>query len=277
MNDKPQLPLQGKRIVVTGGTSGIGQAVAVKLAEQGASVLIHGRALSSRSDNVLEQLRSTSTAIGDQDAVHFASFADFGGDLDWQAWVDQVWDQLGPCDGWINNAGGDVLTNEWTECSLADKLDYLWRVDVRATLMLSRAVGARMIDDVQAADLPAGSKTIINVGWDQAAQGMAGDSGELFAATKGAVMAMTRSLAQSMAPHVRVNCVAPGWIKTKWGESTSDYWDQRARSESLMQRWGTAEDVANAMLFLCLPSSGFVSGQVLPVNGGFRMGDQKKS
>ena len=112
--------------------------------------------------------------------------------------------------------------------------------------------------------------SILNLGWDQAAQGMAGDSGELFATTKGAIMAMTRSLAQSFSPGVRVNCLAPGWIQTKWGNQTSEYWDQRARGESLMQRWGTPEDVAQAALFLC--THPFISGHVLPVNGGFRYG-----
>jgi 3-oxoacyl-[acyl-carrier protein] reductase len=99
---------------------------------------------------------------------------------------------------------------------------------------------------------------------------MEGDAGELFATTKGAIMAMTKSLAQSFAPHVRVNCIAPGWIETKWGQQTSTYWDQRAKSESLMNRWGKPQDVASAALFLCSPAASFISGHILPVNGGFR-------
>ena len=77
-----------------------------------------------------------------------------------------------------------------------------------------------------------GRGAIINIGWDQAEQGMAGDSGEMFAAIKGAVMAFTRSLAQSLAPQVRVNCLAPGWIETAWGEQASDYWQERADAAS---------------------------------------------
>ena len=97
---------------------------------------------------------------------------------------------------------------------------------------------------------------------------MAGDSGELFAATKGAIMAFTRSLAKSLAPHVRVNCVAPGWIKTAWGERASAAWQERAVRESLLARWGTPEDVARAVRFLVSPEAAFITGQVLPVNGG---------
>jgi 3-oxoacyl-[acyl-carrier protein] reductase len=83
-------------------------------------------------------------------------------------------------------------------------------------------------------------------------------------------MAFTRSLAQSLAPQVRVNCLAPGWIRTAWGERASEYWQQLAVRQSLRQRWGTPDDVAQAALFLVSPAADFITGQVLPVNGGFR-------
>ena len=97
---------------------------------------------------------------------------------------------------------------------------------------------------------------------------MAGDNGEMFAATKGAVMAFSRSLAQTLAPEVRVNCLAPGWIRTRWAESATEVWQQRACRESLLSRWGTPEDVARAAHFLASPAGAFVTGQVIQVNGG---------
>jgi 3-oxoacyl-[acyl-carrier protein] reductase len=99
---------------------------------------------------------------------------------------------------------------------------------------------------------------------------MAGDSGEMFAAIKGAVMAFSKSLARSLAPHVRVNCLAPGWIRTSWGQVAPDYWQARAREESLLHRWGTPDDVARMARFLASPASDFITGQVIPINGGFR-------
>jgi len=144
----------------------------------------------------------------------------------------------------------------------------LWQVDVAAAIALSRAVGRRMKELASTSPLP----TIINVGWDQADQGMEGESGQMFGAIKGAVMAFTRSLAQSLAPEVRVNCVAPGWIRTAWGAEASDYWDRRAKEESLLARWGTPEDVARAVRFLASPAAEFITGHTLPVNGGFRYG-----
>ena len=83
-------------------------------------------------------------------------------------------------------------------------------------------------------------------------------------------MSMTKSLAQSLAPHVRVNCLAPGWIKTQWGDGASEYWSDRAEKESLMGRWGTPQDVALVAAFLCSDAASFISGQIVPVNGGFK-------
>ena len=112
--------------------------------------------------------------------------------------------------------------------------------------------------------------SMVNIGWDQAEFGMSVDSGEMFATIKGAVMSFTRSLARSLAPRVRVNCVAPGWIKTEWGEHANTYWQSRATGESLLQRWGTPEDVANAVQYLACDLSSFLTGQIVRVNGGFR-------
>ena len=78
----------------------------------------------------------------------------------------------------------------------------------------------------------AGGGVIVNMGWDQAETGMEGDSGELFAAAKGGGDGFTRSLALRLAPEVRVNCLAPGWIRTAWGETASEAWQERVLRET---------------------------------------------
>lgn len=252
--------LKNKTVVVTGSSSGIGRAIAIELAREGANVLLHGRAASERISQVADEVRLLGA---ETDFI----FADFERLESVDAFVQQAWSWRDGVDVWVNNAGGDVLTGQWKDESLERKLDYLFQVDVKATLLLSREVGRRMVARENAAP---GSSSIINIGWDQAAQGMAGESGELFATTKGAIMAMTKSLAQSLAPNVRVNCIAPGWIQTKWGETASDDWQRRAKSDALMDRWGQPEDVAAAAAYLASENASFVSGQILPINGGFR-------
>jgi 3-oxoacyl-[acyl-carrier protein] reductase len=248
--------LSGQSAVVTGSSSGIGRAIALELARAGADVLVHARENRAGAESVAAEIRT----LGRK--AHVLT-ADFAVPVEQDRLVDEAWSWRA-IDVWINNAGVDVLTGPAANCSFEEKLAALWQVDVAATLRLSRAVGQRM--------KTRGHGVILNMGWDQAATGMAGDSGELFGATKGAVMAATLSLAQSLAPEVRVNCLAPGWIRTKWAASASQDWQERTRRESLVGRWGEPEDVAAAARFLASPAAAFINGQIVPINGGRNYG-----
>jgi 3-oxoacyl-[acyl-carrier protein] reductase len=255
--------------LVTGSSSGIGRAIALRLAESGSDVILHG----CESIAALEELVAEITRIGRRATYLQADFRQSNG---LSKFVGDAWDAFGAIDVWVNNAGADVLTGSAREGAFTEKLELLWKTDVLPTLVLSREVGKRMRERARSTGAAAGSFSIINIGWDQAAQGMAGDSGEIFGAVKGAVMAATLSLAQSLAPEVRVNCIAPGWIRTAWGQSATEAWQVRATRESLMGRWGAPDDVANLAAFLAGPQASFLSGQIIPLNGGFRF-DQSAS
>ncbi len=252
MSSQP-LALSGLRAAVLGSTSGIGRAVALSLAEGGASVIVHGRTSRQAAEDVAAECRRR----GGQAEILMADLADRdAGDR----LLEQAWTLWGGLDAWLHLAGADTLTGSSARLPFEAKLDLLWSVDVVATMRLCREVGRRMKEQ--------GHGTIVTMGWDQAETGMEGDSGELFAATKGAIMAFTRSLALSLSPQVRVNAVAPGWIRTAWGETASDVWQERVRRETPLDRWGTPEDVARVARFLVGPDAAFLTGQILRVNGG---------
>ena len=245
--------LRGLRAAVLGSTSGIGRATALALAGAGADVIVHGRRSRAAADEVVQECRLK----GVRAEVLMADLADRdAGDR----LVDEAWSIFGGLDAWLHFAGADTLTGESAKLSFDGKLDLLLVVDVVATIRVCRQIGLKMKD--------AGSGAIVTMGWDQAETGMEGDSGELFAAAKGAVLGFTRSLAMSLAPTVRVNAVAPGWIKTAWGDGASSTWQDRVLRETPLKRWGTPEDVARAAVFLVGPESEFLTGQVVRVNGG---------
>jgi 2-amino-4-hydroxy-6-hydroxymethyldihydropteridine diphosphokinase len=244
--------LTGLRALVTGSTSGIGRAIALELASAGAAVVIHGR----RSEAAEEVANLIAEAGGTADVLL--------GNLmqleECRRLVATAWDQWGPIDIWINNAGADILTGVAADWPFAHKLRELLAVDLEAAMLMSRDIGRRMRE--------VGDGCIINMSWDKAEIGMAGDSGQLFAAVKGAVAAFSKSLALSLAPEVRVNCLAPGWIKTAWGSQASEKWQELVTEETPLERWGTPEEVAAAARWLVSPAAEFVTGQVIRVNGG---------
>lgn len=181
--------------------------------------------------------------------------------------VDAAFAWHGNVDAWINNAGADVLTGPTSQLPFEERLQLLLAVDVSATIRLSRCVASRWLCASSLLNPP----SIVNIGWDQANLGMEGEPGQLFGTCKTAVEAFTRSFALSVGPAVRANCVAPGWIRTAWGEnSASGFWHDRAVNESILQRWGTPVDVANVVRWLVSAEAQFVNGQVIPVNGGRR-------
>jgi 3-oxoacyl-[acyl-carrier protein] reductase len=257
--------------VVTGSSSGIGACTAEVLAARGYSVVLHAH-------RNIRGLQATAGRIQHQSQMQgsHAQVVCMTGNLADRAarreLVRAAFAWQGSVEAWVNNAGADVLTGGASQLSFDERLELLWRVDVEGTIAVSRLVTDAMHNS-RAGDVAPGAfrPVLINVGWDQAWLGMEGEAGQLFGPIKGAVMAFTRSLALSVAPRVRVNCVAPGWIQTSWGAaSASTYWDHRAKAEAAMERWGTPQDVAEAIAWLASPQALFVHGQTLEINGGRR-------
>jgi len=282
--------------VVTGSSSGIGLATAAALIQRGYSVVLHGNRNLDGLESAASQLQ-TQLAVGSQ--LHCV-VADISCQQACQRLVQACFHWHPRLDLWVNNAGADVLTSSLKNANFEEKLNQLWQVDVLGTTRLSRLVAARMLNSQQSVDRgrvnrSAGSisdsslhsnsgakdicvqysPSIINIGWDQAMLGMEGEPGQLFCTAKSAVLAFTSALSLTIAPHVRVNAVSPGWIRTAWGaQSASPEWSRRAIAECQLERWGRPEDVAETICWLASPSANFITGQNIAVNGGRRFHQQ---
>jgi 3-oxoacyl-[acyl-carrier protein] reductase len=250
-------PLADLVVLVTGASSGIGRAIALAAARAGADVALTYRANVDGAREVEHDIVS----LGRRAAVIQLDVRD---DTSTRAVGPAARDALGRLDVWVNNAGADILTGSGATLPADERLDLLLAVDLRGTVVASW----------RAAELLGAQETggvIINMSWDHVLTGMPGINPQLFAAVKGGVLAFSKSLARSVAPRVRVNVLAPGWIDTSFGADL----DERARREvaesTPLQRWGTPADVAGAAVFLASPAAAFMTGQTIVVGGGIVM------
>jgi len=249
--------LAGRTVLVTGGSSGIGKAIAIAAARAGADVAITYRGNAAGAEEVQRAIGALGrrTSAIHLDLASAASLADLAA---------AARRALGRVDVWINNAGADILTGDAASLSRLEKLDRLIAVDLRGT----------MIASWHAAELLAAQEhggVIINMSWDHVMIGMAGQNPELYSAVKGGVLAFSKSLARSVAPRVRVNILAPGFIETSFGEAADERWRRTVVDATPLQRWGTPDDVAGAAVFLASPAAAFLTGQTIFVGGGVVM------
>ncbi len=255
-NTAPGAPgqLQGKRILVTGGSSGIGRAIAEACAGEGADVALTFRANEAGASAVAARIRDSGRRA-------LILKADVGDEADLDRVAESVMAGLGGVDAWINNAGADILTGEGTGLSRRAKLDRLIAVDLRGTMLASWRAAELM-------ERQAGGGVIVNMSWDGVRQGYHGENPQLFAAVKGGIESFSRTLARSLAPRIRVNVLAPGWIETAFGEQAPEGWRAEIAAKIPLGRWGTPEDVAGAAVYLASDAAKFLTGQTLMVNGG---------
>ncbi|MGH7506669.1 MAG: SDR family NAD(P)-dependent oxidoreductase [Longimicrobiales bacterium] len=245
--------LAGRRAVVTGASSGIGRAIALAFAEAGADVVVTYHRSAAAAESVAAE------ACGHGVAASTIQ-ADLAESRDIDRLVEQSFERLGGIDIWVNNAGQDILTGGGARLPAREQLDRLIAVDLRGTVLCCWQVAERMRSG--------GGGVILNMSWDRALNGSRGREAELFSAVKSGVQGFSRSLALTVAPTVRVNVLAPGWIATAFAAAMSDEERRRIAARTPLGRWGEPEDVARAALFLASPAAAFLTGVVLPINGG---------
>ena len=248
--------LEHKSVLVTGASSGIGRAIALRCAQAGADLAITYRKNQEGAEATARQIRE----LGRKAAV---LRVDVSREEDVNRLVSRLADAFDRVDVWINNAGADILTGDAGRLSRIQKLDLVLAVDVRGTVLASWAAVEMMRKQ--------GGGSIINMAWDHVSQGMEGENPGVYAAAKGGVASFSRSLAREVAPHIRVNILAPGFIETAFGEDANPKFRQKVIDMTPLGRWGKPEDVAGAALFLASDDAAFLTGQTIMVNGGVVM------
>src|SRR5437660_8021193 len=245
--------LQGKSVIVTGGSRGIGRAIVLLFADEGCDVTFFYRDNAKAADEVVQGAKATSRKVAaEQIDVRDATAC--------AAAVERVADRCGRIDILVNNAGiiRDNQLAAFDDDDVRDVLD----TNIGGAFNLARAVVPHMI--VQRAG------KIINVSSVSGEKGGRGQTN--YAASKGAINAFTRALAVEVASRgITVNAVAPGVIETEMSRAVRQLAGDQIKARILLRRYGRPEEVAHAVWFLSSRYADYITGQILHVDGGFKM------
>jgi 3-oxoacyl-[acyl-carrier protein] reductase len=235
--------------VVTGSATGIGRAAAWRLAERGYAVTVNYAKSKAEAEETAEGVRSRGARV----LVQAANVAD---DQAVRALVERTAAELGGVDVLVNNAGmTHFIPHADLDALTAAIWDEILDINVKGTFFACRAAMPH---------LKARRGSIVNVA---SVAGLAGTGSSIaYAASKGAMITLTKSLARAFAPEVRVNAVAPGPVQTRWLADHQDMVEQ-AMALTPLKRPATAEDIADALVFLADVTT-LMTGQVLVIDGG---------
>lgn len=250
MNNDNGMSLTGQVALVTGASRGIGRATAIAMARAGAAVAINYQ----RSREAAEALTNSLCDIG-------VALATVQGDVSdpeqVSAMVDQTREALGDITILVNNAGitRDGLLARMSE----DDFDDVLAISLRGSFLACRAVARSM--------MKARGGSIINVSSVIGRRGNAGQAN--YAAAKAGLIGLTKSLARELGPRgVRVNAVAPGYVETDMTTELAENMKEQIRANTPLGRLAQPEEVASVIAFLASPAAGYITGAVIPIDGG---------
>jgi glucose 1-dehydrogenase len=245
--------LEGKVAIVTGSSSGIGQSIAIRLAGEGAAVVVNYRGSSQGADDTLRQIE----AAGGKAIIVQGDVANLN---DVQKLVDQAWQQLGRCDILVNNAGIEKNADFWDVTE--QDYDAVLNVNLKGAFFLAQAFVRRLRE----AKRPG---RIINI--SSVHEDMAMPHFSTYCASKGAMRMLTRNLAVELGPlGITINNIAPGAIITPINTSLLN---DKPKLDALLQniplgRLGKSEEVAGLAAFLASDEAAYVTGSTYVIDGG---------
>ncbi|CAN5642585.1 SDR family oxidoreductase [soil metagenome] len=246
--------LDGKTAIVTGGGRGLGRYMAEALSDAGANVVI-----CSRKIEPLEEVREEIKA---RSGKALAVACDVTDPDEVEKVVREAEEAFGSVDILVNNSGA-TWGAPAAEMPL-EKFDWVVRVNVRGTFLMSQAVGRRMIER-------GSGGAIINI---SSIAGLLGGHPDYmqtvgYNTSKGAIISMTRDLATSWAPHdITVNAIAPGWFPTRMSSGLIENFEEKMLSGIPLHRFGNPEDLKGVVVFLASSAASYITGQTIAVDGG---------
>jgi 3-oxoacyl-[acyl-carrier protein] reductase len=244
------MDLSNKVAIVTGSARGIGQAIALKLAEVGATVVVN-------DVGDPEALETTAKQIRDMGRQSLGIIADVSSSSDVTRLVDTVISTYGKVDILVNNAGitRDALLMRMTD----EEWDTVLNVDLKSAFLCTRAVVRHMLKQRSGRIVSIASIT-----------GIIGNAGQTnYAAAKAGIIGLTRSVAKEVASRgITANAIAPGFIETKMTQKLDEKRRQELLSHIPVASFGTPRDVAEAVAFFASDEARYITGQVLNVDGG---------
>lgn len=254
----PGKRLDGQYAVVTGSSRGFGRTIAMALAQEGANVAIHYAKSAESANEVVKGVRGLGVDS-------FAVQADLRRFDQVKALADKVWAHWGRCDLLVNNAGETAATQmSWRELS-PEVVDETLELDVKGTLYCTHEFGIRMLDKQK-------SGVIVNVASNVIVTGS--PRSPAYAAAKYGIIGVTKSYALALAPYIRVNNVAPGYMDTASLRSRKDWTEQRKKwvvDHTPLRSIGNPENIAHIVVFLASQDSYHMTGNTIICDGGFSM------
>lgn len=242
--------LDGKIAVVTGASRGIGRAIALELASQGAFVVVNYNGSKDRAEEVKKEIE----AAGGKAEVYQCNVSDFE---KCQAFIQDVIKTYGRLDILVNNAGitRDGLLMKMSETDF----DSVIETNLKGTFNTIRFASRQMLKQR--------SGRIINM---SSVVGIAGNAGQAnYASSKAGVIGLTKAVARELASRgITVNAIAPGFIETEMTEVLSDAVKEASVAQIPLGRFGKPEDIAKTAAFLASDDAGYITGQVIQVDGG---------
>ncbi|MDO5707692.1 MAG: 3-oxoacyl-[acyl-carrier-protein] reductase [Andreesenia angusta] len=242
--------LIGKKALITGASRGLGKAIAIKLAELGADIVINDIGNEEEAESVVKEIES----LGRNSLFIKADISDFE---QAKELVDNALKEIGSIDIVVNNAGitRDNLLLRMSE----EDFDSVIDVNLKGVFNITKSILRPILKTRNA--------SIINI---SSIVGISGNAGQTnYSASKAGVIGFTKSLAKEIAKkNIRVNAIAPGFIETDMTEKLSDDIIESYKSSIPLGRLGTADDIANTVAFLASDISSYITGQVIVVDGG---------